>query len=292
MPAPHATPLAPSRVRSWHAHRVVSSCTAVLAASVCTGECIRASAKQRRKYASRSALATAKAGDKHAQFDIGVCYEAGHGIAKDAILAVKWYRRCSRGRPLSCSVQFGRPVTLMGAGVAADAKQAVLWYRRAAEAGDDKARYNLAYYYAMGDGVAKDTKQAVFWLRRAAHAGNADAQCQLGFCYAEGNGVSKDSEQAASWCRRSARQVTQVLSTSWATVTPMASEFPRIACWQRCGMAVQLRRADTDAQFNLGYCYAEGDGRQGSRVGSVVVPHARLSAGHAKARVRLGKSLR
>ena len=60
-----------------------------------------------------------------------VCYEHGHGVAKDEVEAVKWYRK-------------------------------------AAEQNQAEAQYNLGGCYSDGRGVAKDEVEAVKWWRKAA----------------------------------------------------------------------------------------------------------------------------
>ena len=54
-----------------------------------------------------------------AQYNLGVCYDEGEGVAKDQVEAVKWYRK-------------------------------------AAEQNFAAAQYNLGVCYAKGEGVAKD----------------------------------------------------------------------------------------------------------------------------------------
>lgn len=55
-----------------------------------------------------------------------------------------------------------------GDGVALDSRQAVFWYRKAAKRGLVDAQYNLGVCYDQGIGVGMDTKQAVAWFRKAA----------------------------------------------------------------------------------------------------------------------------
>jgi TPR repeat protein len=73
----------------------------------------------------------AEAGNATAQFNLGVMYDLGHGVAKDYAEAAKWYRK-------------------------------------AAEQGYAEAQYNLGWMYANGEGVAKDYAAAAKWYRKAA----------------------------------------------------------------------------------------------------------------------------
>lgn len=93
-----------------------------------------------------------------------------------------------------------------GRGVAQNEKEAVRWYRRAAEQGHVDAQNNLGFMYATGRGVEINHAEAVMWLRRAAEQGDADAQYNLGVMYMKGHGVRRDQSQAASWYRKAAGQ--------------------------------------------------------------------------------------
>ena len=63
-----------------------------------------------------------------------------------------------------------------GKGIAKDEAQAVAWFRKAAEQGYAPAQFNLGVMYAEGIGIAKDETQAVAWSRKAAEQGYAPAQ--------------------------------------------------------------------------------------------------------------------
>lgn len=84
----------------------------------------------------------AEKGVPRAQFDLGVSYANGQGVAKD------------------------------------DA-QAIEWYSKAADQGFAPAQDALGYMYGTGEGVARDDTQAAAWWRKAAAQGNEDAQASL-----------------------------------------------------------------------------------------------------------------
>jgi len=77
-------------------------------------------------------------GNASAQFNLGLMYDEGHGVAQDYKTAVKWY-------------------TL------------------SAEQGTAFAQYNLGNMYYQGKGVAQDYVKAHMWLNIAAIDGDADA---------------------------------------------------------------------------------------------------------------------
>ncbi len=85
----------------------------------------------------------AEAGDRVAQYNLGVLHEAGqHGVVMDKA-------------------------------------QAVSWYRKSAEQGYENAQYNLGVMYLRGEGVAADRDAAIRWFRLAAAQMNPAALSAL-----------------------------------------------------------------------------------------------------------------
>lgn len=62
-----------------------------------------------------------------------------------------------------------------GRGVAKSDAEAVKWYRKAADQGNADGQFELGYMYESGKGVAKDEAQAAKWYQKAAASGNANA---------------------------------------------------------------------------------------------------------------------
>ena len=111
----------------------------------------------------------AEKGIADAQYNLGVCYANGQGVAKNMAEAVRWYRK-------------------------------------AAEQGHTKAQYNLGWCYYMGNGVHRNYAEAVKWFSNAAKQCDASAQYNLGICYAYGKGVTKNMAEAIEWFHKAAAQ--------------------------------------------------------------------------------------
>jgi len=111
----------------------------------------------------------AEQGNVDAQFQLGVFYFSGYGVAKNH-------------------------------------EKAAEWYRKAAEQGDAYAQYQLGALYFDGIGVVKNDEKAADWFRKAAEKGDADSQYQLGTLYIDGVGVAKNDEKAVYWYRKAAEQ--------------------------------------------------------------------------------------
>jgi TPR repeat protein len=96
--------------------------------------------------------AAAETGHMDSQFNLGLMYENGIGIAKDE-------------------------------------KEAIVWYLKAAEQGSAFAQYNVAVLYENGRGTAVDFAQANEWYRKASVQGDPLAIGNLGMLYVRGQGV-------------------------------------------------------------------------------------------------------
>ena len=167
--------------------------------------------------------AAAERGDKVAQYNLGVCYDNGMGVAQDYKQAVYWYTKAANQGDLMAQYFLGVCYN-EGRGVAQDYKQAVYWYTKAANQGHAGAQYSLGFCYYNGEGVAQDYKQAVYWWTKVANLGNDMAQFCLGFCYYKGEGVAQDYKQAVYWWTKAAN------------------------------------RGHAQAQYRLGGCYLWGEG--------------------------------
>jgi hypothetical protein len=105
----------------------------------------------------------AKQGDATAQFNIGLMYANGTGVAQSDTDAVKWYRK-------------------------------------AADQGLAQAQSKLADAYMSGKGVPQDYAAAIRLVRKSANQGYAEAQFNLGISYAAGLGVPQNYIEAHKWC--------------------------------------------------------------------------------------------
>lgn len=176
--------------------------------------------------------AAADAGQAEAQFDLGVLYAKGLGVAQDLNEAAGWYRKSAaqgnaeaefalgqmyargwgvprdvadaiRWFDLANSVENDGPptdwMTIEGFGMEQDPQQAAYWYRLAADNGHAEAQYYLSRLYAGGKGVKRDEAQAERWVSASATQGYAPAMADLGKRFAAGNGVAPDDKRAYFW---------------------------------------------------------------------------------------------
>ena len=91
-------------------------------------------------------------------------------------------------------------MNLKGQGTARDAELALKWYKVAASEGNADGQFYLGAMYLMGAGIAHDTPEGMKWLGRSADKGSTDAQVLLGLVYLQGHdGVERDLVQADMW---------------------------------------------------------------------------------------------
>jgi TPR repeat protein len=147
----------------------------------------------------------AEAGRREAQFVLGVRYELGYGLPKDAFRATYWYRKAAEQGSALAQFNLGLKYAI-GDGVALDQVLALYWYREAAAQGHLRSQFLVGVAYARGEGVASEPAQAVRWWREAAEGGYAPAQYHLGLMYAQGEGVARDWPQAYLWLSLAAAQ--------------------------------------------------------------------------------------
>jgi len=91
-----------------------------------------------------------------------------------------------------------------GVHVEKDAVKAVEWYKKGAQLNDSRAQYELGKSYLEGIGIAKNDSLAFQWLKKSSDKGNDKAQEILGLCYAKGQGVEADFVLAYMWFSLSA----------------------------------------------------------------------------------------
>jgi uncharacterized protein len=117
---------------------------------------------------------------------------------KDYVKAVELWRPLAQAGDREAQYRLG-VMYAEGRGIGANDAEAALWFERAAEQGEAMAQYNLGASYVEGAGVRKDMAAAAKWFRRAADQGIPLAQLNIGLLYASGDGVPQDNIEALKW---------------------------------------------------------------------------------------------
>lgn len=144
---------------------------------------------------------TADLGDVQAQFNLGLCYEFGRGVAKDQIMAMKWFRDAAEQGYDEAQYTLGCCYN-GDEGFPKDAGEAVKWWGKAAAQGHANAEYCLGLIYYVGQGVPRNPAESIIWWGEAAEQGHANAQYFLGLCYYMGFGTPKQEKLGLYWLRK------------------------------------------------------------------------------------------
>lgn len=124
---------------------------------------------------------SADAGVEIAQYNLGVLYYSGTGVAQDYSQAFKWTRMAAEQGHTNAQYNLGT-LYYNGLGVRAeifkrwpllliyqqsDLEEAARWYLLAAENDHGDAQYNLASMYQKGEGVDSNLITSYVWARLA-----------------------------------------------------------------------------------------------------------------------------
>ncbi|MCX6908363.1 MAG: tetratricopeptide repeat protein [Verrucomicrobia bacterium] len=228
-------------------------------AQMLTGQALHAQQSDAAHKLLSDLRAKAEKGDAEAQYTLGACYAKGKDVPKDAVEAVKWWRKATEQNYVAAQCNLGFCYA-KGEGVVRDQVEAVKWYRKAADQNYAQAQYNLGCCYAGSEGVMRDFVEAVKWWRKAAEQDYALAQYNLGIAYSTGQGVTKHEGEAVKWYRKAAEQnhadAQYNLGCDYAKGEGVVKDVVEAVKWYR--KAAEQNHAY--AQLNLANCYAKSEG--------------------------------
>lgn len=184
----------------------------------------------------------ATAGFAQAQFNLGICYFNGRGVAADPAAGLVWFEKAaaqgyelarkqlavlanekSNADPLDLAhinpevlrdalagdpnIQHGiGSAWFEGKGLPQNYERAYYWFGRAAELGLLSARHNLGVMHAQGKGRPVDDTAAYGHFLQAAEKGLDVSQFNVGVALWHGKGVSRDPLAAHDWIKRALDQ--------------------------------------------------------------------------------------
>lgn len=151
-------------------------------------------------------------GDAEAIADLGLAYENGWGVDKDAKKASELYQRAlahgcksaeTRLEEMKPDVQYRRGVACMeGKTCHRDFASAREWLEKASGQGHADAACRLAELLQSGLGGGVDVKRAISLYEQADAGGSASAAADLGFIYFQGRKAAKDLGKARACYER------------------------------------------------------------------------------------------
>lgn len=142
-----------------------------------------------------------------------------------------WWPRAHRG---DAEAQYQLGILYgTGVGLALDLAKSAEWHRRSAEQGHDRAQAMVGMFYNTGQGVPRNQAEALKWWRKSAAQGNADARFNLGMAYWRGEGVPQDFDKAAVLFRKMAPAGNQYARSVLGTRAEPGPSTPPIALQKR-----------------------------------------------------------
>ena len=147
----------------------------------------------------------AENGNSQAQITMGLMYDYGHGVPRDAAESVRWHRLAAEQGASMVQHDLGVKY-FQGQGVDQNYQEAAKWWQMSASAGIADSQFNLGLMYYRGIGLDKDFVKARNLFEAAAKQGHGGAQYSLAVMYAFGQGTKKDYKTALFWFQKSADQ--------------------------------------------------------------------------------------
>ncbi len=119
------------------------------------------------QYVNRVSLSRKAAinGNAKAEFNLGIAYGLGHGVAKNYVKAKYWFKKSAKQGYANAQYYLGN-IYFNGLGVARNYTKADYWYLKAAKQNNVNAEYKLWAAYKHGIGVPQNNLKAKYWYNK------------------------------------------------------------------------------------------------------------------------------
>ena len=139
--------------------------------------------------------------DAWSQNKLGVMYENGEGVSKNANIAFTWFQKSASNGYKYGYYNLGRHYQY-GLSVPIDMDKAVSMYETAASLYHTHSCLLMGKWYLNGTNVSQNYSKAARYFKDAAFGGSDEGKYYMGYCYAYGYGVAQDSIRALLWLDR------------------------------------------------------------------------------------------
>ncbi len=143
----------------------------------------------------------AQRGEVSAQYNMGLIYYHGRGVAQNFNIALHWFQQAAGKEHMEAQFYIGY-MHYYGKGTPQDYARAVEWFFHAAEQEHAAAQYYLGFMYYFGRGVAQNFAEAFKWFEKSARQFHPPAQYYLGLMHERGKYVEKDTGKAIFWYQK------------------------------------------------------------------------------------------
>lgn len=238
----------------------------------------------------------AKSGNSNAQYNLGMMYYNGQGVAVNKIMAFVWLDMASNNGNKLAQNKLGYMYEKGEIKGTKDDKKAIdeylksalqnynfaqlnlamkyndsfkkenltlaaFWYEKAAKNGNTAAMNNLATMYYHGHAVKKDYKKAYELYFKAASLGDAIAQYNLAMMYYNGEYVNQSDKEALIWLTYAAESGSAIAQVRLGNfykegVSLVSKDYKKALYWYY----EAAKQNDAAGFYNLGICYYYGYG--------------------------------
>lgn len=173
-----------------------------------------------------------------------------------------------------------------------------------AENGHPEAQYYLARsYHSKTDGNPKNIEIAAKWYKKSAEQGYAEAQFSIAMFYWHGQGVEKDLDESNKWLKKAADQghgysmrllPERLQEAKIAAKQNPVKKKPKLKTLNKTqvlkfnNLIKKAAKGDIEAQYQVGYMYANGKGVHQNDKEAVKWFHKAAIKGHKKAQHHIG----
>lgn len=234
----------------------------------------------------------AECGNSIAQFNLGLLYAKGHGVARDFTKAAYWMEQAAKngdtdapalvekyrkaeaaqkklpsGDAQAQADLAGVLMSLAGAleqvGKEKDYAEAFALAQKSAAQNNGDGLWALALAYEHGRGVEQNAQKAIECYRRGAELGHAPSQHSLACAYRCGDGVEENKTLAIELCRKSAAQgyvlAEMFLAKVYETGDGVKADPEQMLAWGEKAAA----HGTPDIQYEVAklYMYQRDDGK-------------------------------
>ena len=203
----------------------------------------------------------AEQGDAEAQYQLGLRYQGGVGVERNATRAQAWLQKAAEAD--HAKAQYALALLLRQQANQADGAMALRWQEKAAQQGNREAQYGLGLMYANGQYVQTDAQRARFWFGEAADRGHLAAKLALANMQVQTDTPQPAPTQTKPPTRQpeSPQQVTAAPTSSPTTPPPPTQEAaPDMSHFSAEELEKAAYGGDRYAQLMLGVMYEDGSG--------------------------------
>lgn len=199
--------------------------------------------------------AAADKGHIQAQYEVGVCFKMGRGVARDYPSALKYYLKAAEQNHPDAQDYVGH-CYYNGLTLPKDFEKASVFFQKAASQGNLSSTQYLAICYENGQGVAKNENLALELWKKAADKGNASAQYHMAQIYK----LARNYPLAVNYAQKAADQgiveAQDYIGHCYYNGYSVTKDFTIAVKYFKLAAA----QNNASSQEYLSICYARGEG--------------------------------